>query len=320
MKATLGPQNQHWVPKFLLKNFCDTDGRVFCLDIETNNVTKPPPKNAASHAGFNDFEVDGQIVSYEERISRVESAAAPVLKRIAETASVAGLTADDRRHLADFMAVQSFRTEAFSKGMDPDLPRHQFGDHFAIAWRSAFLVSSEIASRHWAVMKIEHDDIFYLGDNPVVLQNTEKPEGEQQLGFDIKGIEAYLPVTPKCALYMPCRTVGEQIISGYQTAAIVTKLEGPSGGDSDDGKDDQLRLSEKIIRESTGLYRSLMGGTPYVAEPENVENLNYLQCMFSHRSIYSNRKDFAFARHVFARTPQYKETMKVHLAPLGSAL
>ena len=41
-------ENQHWVPKFLIKAFADTDGCVFSLNIQTDEVTKPPPKNAAS--------------------------------------------------------------------------------------------------------------------------------------------------------------------------------------------------------------------------------------------------------------------------------
>jgi hypothetical protein len=39
-------ENQHWVPKFLIRHFADKDGRVFCLDIHTNEVTKRPPRLA----------------------------------------------------------------------------------------------------------------------------------------------------------------------------------------------------------------------------------------------------------------------------------
>ena len=62
--------NQHWVPKFLIKNFADVDGRVFCLNIQTDEVTKPPPKYAASDVGFNDFHVNGQAVSYEDHLEK----------------------------------------------------------------------------------------------------------------------------------------------------------------------------------------------------------------------------------------------------------
>jgi hypothetical protein len=39
--STMSDENQHWVPKFLIKNFADSDGQVFCLDIHTDWVTNP---------------------------------------------------------------------------------------------------------------------------------------------------------------------------------------------------------------------------------------------------------------------------------------
>ena len=77
----MSDENQHWVPKLLLKKFADTDGRVFRLDIHSSEVTKPPPKKAASSPGFNNFDIEGQIVSFEDRLEKVETKAAPVLKR-----------------------------------------------------------------------------------------------------------------------------------------------------------------------------------------------------------------------------------------------
>src|SRR5271165_4577867 len=101
--------------------------------------------------------------------------------------------------MADFMATQSFRTEAFYKGFEGQTARQDFGPIFATLWRSAFWLSAEILRRHWAVMVIEHDDVFYLGDNPVVLQHSETPTLKAELGFDVKGVEALMPLTPNCA-------------------------------------------------------------------------------------------------------------------------
>ena len=70
----------HWVPKFLVKNFADNDGRMFHLNIQTDEVTKPPPKYAASEIGFNDFAINGQTVSYEDGLERIETAA-PILRK-----------------------------------------------------------------------------------------------------------------------------------------------------------------------------------------------------------------------------------------------
>ena len=42
-------------------------------------------------------------------------------------------------------------------------------------------------------------------------------------------------------------------------------------------------------------------------QPEHVENLNYLECSWARSAIYSNRRDFAFARRVFRENPHYRE-------------
>lgn len=317
---TMPNENQHWVPKFLVKNFADADGRVFCLNIQTDEITKPPPKHAASCAGFNDFVLDGETVSFEDRLEKIETSAAPILKQIVNSRSVAGLTDTQRNQVGDFIAAQSFRTEAFYKGLGHELPRQQFGPIFAELWRSAFLLSAEIIHRKWTVLAIEHDDVFYLGDHPVVLQHTENPSLDKELGFDIKGVEALLPLAPKCALYMPCASTSQEIISGYENAVMMPesiRLMELGGATISMDKGELLELSRSVIRNSHSLYQALTTGAPLVAAPENVENLNCLQCSWSHAAVYSNRQDFIFAKKVFRETPQYRSTIKVRLAMIG---
>ena len=67
-------------------------------------------------------------------------------------------------------------------------------------------------------MVIEHDDIFYLGDQPVVLQRTFDRKKGTDLGFDVQGVEAFMPLCPTCALYMPCRSVSDPLIESYEAA------------------------------------------------------------------------------------------------------
>ena len=188
------------------------------MNIQTDEVTKPPPKYAASEIGFNDFVVNGQTVSYEDRLEKIETAAAPILKDDHKIRVGCRLTAGQRQNVASFVAAQSFRTEAFYKGIGSGLLRKDFGPIFAELWRIAFMLSAEIMRRKWVPMVIEHDDVFYLGDHPVVLQHTETPASPQPLGFDIEGVEAFMPLSPKCALYMPCPSVSRVIIGGHEDA------------------------------------------------------------------------------------------------------
>lgn len=145
-------QNQHYIPKFLLKNFVDTDGRVFCFNTQTDKVTKPPPKHAGSRAGFNELLIRGEVISFEDRFQKIETSAAPVFRKIINSNSLAVLTNQERKHIANFVAAQSFRTEAFRQGL-VDIDKSKIGLIFEQLWRSAFIVSSEVetANSRWGL-------------------------------------------------------------------------------------------------------------------------------------------------------------------------
>src|SRR6266446_5177143 len=220
----MSDENQHWVPKFLIRNFADGDGRVFCLDIHMDRVTKPAPKNAASEQGFNDFTLDGEAITFEDKLEKIETKAAPILKRIISAKSLSHIGPEERQGVAEFMAAQSFRTKAFYEGLADKPNRQKFGRIFTQLWEGAFITAKEIAHRHWALMVIEDEEVFYLGDNPVVLQRTDNPKDGSSLGFDVKGVEAFLPLSPKCALYMPCRATSDDRIARYDAAMELHRI------------------------------------------------------------------------------------------------
>jgi hypothetical protein len=309
----MSDENQHWVPKFLIRNFADSDGRVFCLDINTDRVAKPPPKNAASEQGFNDFTLDGEAITFEDKLEKIETKAAPILKRIIGAKSLSGIGREERQRVAEFMAAQSFRTKAFYEGLADKPNRQEFGRTFTKLWESAFITANEIARRHWALMVIEDEEVFYLGDNPVVLQRTDTPKDGSSLGFDVKGVEAFMPLSPKCALYMPCRATSDDRIARYDAAMELHRvvrsaaLRGLPGGSS------ELQMAQLVMGRLHPLVTAFRTGVQLTARREYVENLNYLQCSWSHAAIYSNRRDFAFARRVFRENPPYRSVPKTSL-------
>jgi hypothetical protein len=312
----MGDENQHWVPKFLIKHFAD-GGRVYCHDIHTDEVTKPPPKHAASEQGFNDFQVDGKLISFEDKFEKLETKTAPVIKRIIEQRSLAALSPVDRKHLANFVAAQSIRTKAFYEGMGEKPARGDFATTFRYMWHSSPVIARELARRHWALMVVDDDDVFYLGDNPVVLQRTQNPKDGRELGFDVEGIEVFLPLSPKCALYMACRKISSEIIGRYEAAMSLHRtirsdvfLGAPGGGA-------ELQVAQDTIRRTHPLYQAFTRGLPLTSERANIENLNYLQCSWSFRWVYSNRNDFAFARRVFRENPQYRNIPRTSVIEIG---
>jgi hypothetical protein len=306
-------ENQHWIPRFLIRTFSDKDGRVFCFDKNTEEITKPPPKYVASAIDFYEFEIDGTAISFENKLALIEKRAAPVIRQIIDSCSFAKIDEVERGFLADFIAAQSFRTEAFYKGLEIDVERRSFGTIFAELWRSALVKSNEIGRRYWAVMVIEHNDVFYLGDQPIVLQFTEAPAQGGSIGIDVQGVEVFLPLSPKCALYMPCNSISHNIIAGYEAARQIHQRlrSAASQGCAPPGITwDALPVAQRVLRNSHALYESLTKGVPLVARPENVENLNYLQVAWAHSAIYSNQRNFSFAKRVLLESPQYRAPLK----------
>jgi hypothetical protein len=128
--------------------------------------------------------------------------------------------------------------------------------------------------------------------------------------LDLKGVEALMPLSPKCTLYMPCPSVSKEIIARHEAALSLHRkvrtavLSGMPGGTI------ELITAQDMIRRGNGLYQAFTTGQPIPAIAEHIENLNYLQCSWAHAAVYSNCKDFGFARHVFKNSPQYKSTPK----------
>jgi hypothetical protein len=119
---------------------------------------------------------------------------------------------------------------------------------------------------------------------------------------------------------MPCRSVGDQIVSGYENAVEMHKAlryAAMMGTKISDDDTKILHLAQRVLRNSYQLYRALTQGVPMVATSENVENLNYLQCAWASAAIYSNRSDFTFARRVFSENPQYRTLIKTSLETLS---
>ncbi|MGV1769377.1 DUF4238 domain-containing protein [Agrobacterium vitis] len=303
-------QNQHYVPKFLLKNFADIDGRVYRYNKSTDIVGKVPPKHAASIMNFYEFEIRGKKISFEDRFQNIETKAAPSFRKIALNNSVANLTESERSSIANFIAAQAFRTQAFLGNLKEQPNRTEIGETLERLWESTFITVDIIENRHWVLLKIEHDDILYLGDQPVVLQHTKDPAGVRCLGFDILGVEAFLPISPKLAIYLPCRSTTEEIISFYRNGTQILESLWKSGL----GMTIDAFTIQRDLRRAQHLYEAITTGKPAPCASESVLNLNYLQAAWSYQWLFSNKGDFTTAKMVLSESPQYRKAPETSLA------
>lgn len=103
---------QHYVPRFLLRNFgTGKKDKVHVFDKLTEKVFFPNVKNIAAESRFYDFEIEGQELTIEPGLSMVENFAKPIIKSILDADSLAHIRVDQRARLSIFLAIQFARTK-----------------------------------------------------------------------------------------------------------------------------------------------------------------------------------------------------------------
>jgi hypothetical protein len=316
-------ENQHWVPRFLIAKFADTDGRVFFLDVSTGTLGKRSPRRLASDYDFNNFVINGERVSYEDELEKIETRAAPAFSRIIKQMSTSGLSDAELRSISKFISIQMLRTKSFHVGLKGSGSRADFGSTFSHLWRSALIEARHIRSRPLIALFAPEGHSFYFSDHPVTLQHTESPSSRAPLGLDIDGVEIHMPLTPRISLYWPCARIADRFVSAYSTGEEMHRLIRRStlSGVSVPGLErvSLLDLQRRMAR-ITPMRNAIVLGSGVNAPQEVVENVNYLQCVWAHGAIFSYTSDFAFARRVFSENPQYRGVPQVGLLQKGVIL
>jgi Protein of unknown function (DUF4238) len=315
----MSAQNQHYVPDFLLKNFRDSDGKIFRFDKQTDEILKRPTSKSSSEKGFYEFNISGKSISFEKHFEKIETAAAPAIRQIIESRNSKTINSDQKYKLAEFITVQSFRTEAFQRGIDRNISRENFCKLLDMAWENRGLIVNNIMRRDFVLLENSTDQPFYIGDQPITFQHSENPKSENSLGFGVPGVEAYLPLTPNLALYLVCETTSRELVKGYLNAKqmhqnILTST--LSGGSYIFDNQMGLKLSQRIMKTAGPIYEAIKFGTPLNSVPENVENFNYLQVSWASSFVYSCKGDFEFAQRMLFETPNFRKFPKVKFAIL----
>jgi len=141
---------QHYVPQFLLRNFgTGKKDQINVFNKANDKTFVTNARNVAAESRFYDFKSGDMDVSVEPILSRIESAAKPVFKKIADASTLSSLNDDERLALAVFLAVQFVRTKASRAAFDDaanqlvDVLRTRFGASDEQVKESGFEFSDE---------------------------------------------------------------------------------------------------------------------------------------------------------------------------------
>ena len=300
---------QHYVPQFLLRNFGNgKKDQVWVYDKSSARAFPSNTKNVASESRFYDFEYQDQTISLEPWLARLEGSAQSVVRFILETDSVATLADEQKQILAAFLAVQLTRTKTFREEWDafPRMLREHFqrnGDEVApgsqaeeliqdlpandlkeqtarVTYKAPETYAAQFLNKDWVLAATTRKAPFLLSDNPLTRQNMIDRPNRGNLGLALPGIEIYFPLSPTRALAMWCPTLTETVHRG--ALALMSRT----------GSTARTPDPHGVI----GMSDALLSGAPVQYSPENVENFNSLQVIWSERHIFSSINDFQLAQ------------------------
>jgi hypothetical protein len=291
---------QHYVPQFLLRNFGrGKKDQLWVFDKSNGRSFFTNAKNVASESRFYDFEVDGETVSLEPVLTKIESAGKHVVERILDADSVGVLDENERAQLAVFCSIQMARTRNFREQWlsFPRMLREELGkrgeevaegsqveqliqdltENEVKAESGRFMLGApemfadHFLSKHWILAATDSKHPFLISDNPLTRQNMIERPLRGNLGLTVPGIEIYLPLSPTRALGMWCTSLTMPILE----------------------REEELRKAAPGYAEA--LAEAIRTGNPLSYAEENVENFNSLQIWHAERYVFSSKEEFALA-------------------------
>ena len=192
---------QHYVPQFLLRNFCTgKKPKLWAYDKSTAKSFETNIQNVAGERDFYKAEIGARILSLEEGLSAMESKTAAIIDRILAQRSIGNLSDDDRIQIAVFVAIQmqrvpnqrehlmamntGIRKALGDRDIDPDLLEGLADITPEEAKAMSLMMLAEpnelpvhILDKTWLLFGTDAATPFYISDNPVAMQNLVEPKG-----------------------------------------------------------------------------------------------------------------------------------------------
>jgi len=297
-------KKQHYVPQLLLRGFAQPGrDQIWVFDKSRGTSYSSAIRDTASENYFNEVSIGNYSISFENRLEFVESKAAPVIRKIIETEDISNMAPEDQASLLVFIATQMVRTNAGRSAMDQahDLLVEKLGGERSAAKAglqpkdkelqkltilrdlpdSINTFGKHLAAKLMILKRTGKNDRLIIGDDPIVRDNSQRStDAFGTVGIANKGVEIYLPLTPKLAFGLICPSV-LQIIEMVRTS----------------------RSTFASLEADRYLY-SITTGSPFLMAPPNVLRLNSMQIANATRFVMSDVNDFSLAKRMIKDRPE----------------
>lgn len=333
-KRDQGAQTHHYVPKFLLRNFCtDQDKEQVSVFAKSDCRTfQTSIDNIMAERRFNDFLVDEEFyASYEPAITSLEDIILPRYKRVLDYRRLHH-TSEEKAELGLLVAFQLIRTrsqrnwflqmekhlaeKAESMGARPEDIKdfHPFTDGSLTIQHNQFIKNTLpryariIADKNFVLLAAPEGQAFYLGDNPVALHNsTPSPSPLYgNVGIGMPGIEIYLPLSSDLLLAAWCPSIAEKSrssISEFNRLLATFMLSPAAWNHHDAEKKSMLDQARTQHLEVINRIDAIESGTPVLLTNENMDFHNSMTLSFARQFVVCRDGDFDIARRWMKENP-----------------
>ncbi|OMI05524.1 hypothetical protein BSN85_24850 [Bradyrhizobium brasilense] len=340
-------QNQHYVPKFILRQFCaNSDAeRVAVYDKQSDKTFVTSIRNVMAENRFNDFLFDDDwIVSFEPIACAAEDRVLPTYKKLLESRRLDN-SPQEKAALAFLIAFQFLRTKGNRdhwqqieelivakveqgggrmqdvKGWEDWQPATENSlkrDHLLSIRKSIGEFAQIIGTKDFVLAEPAERRSFYLGDNPVCLHNMQKFGPYGNLGLAVTGIEIYMPLASDLLLCAWCPSILSTIRAEYETGARErqTKAVGQvmAGRMTAQEMKEMMERSEAMERPVASLLSAAAEGRPVSSNAAIMDYYNSMQTAFASRYIVCQQADFALARSFCREHPEAKRGRRMSAA------
>lgn len=343
----MAAQNQHYVPKFVLRQFLadEANERVNVYDKHEDRSFVTSIKNIMAERRFNEFVFDDDyIASFEPIACGAENQVLPPYREVVEQRRLSDAP-EQKAALAIFLAFQFLRTKANRDqwlAMEEEVIKLVEGsggrmqdmqgwedwqpatedslkrEHLTSIHHRIGEVSQIIATKDLLLMEAAPGTSFYLGDHPVVLANSRDFEPYGNIGLAVEGIEIYMPLSADLLLCAWCPSLLGDIREGLLNAK--RELEADALARLMRGELDAVGMREALEEFATKtqpqeeLLTLAAEGQPIDSTPDNMDYYNSLQTSWAYRYVISRDGDFELARRVNRENPHLKRGRRMKAA------
>lgn len=326
---------QHYVPKMLLRGFAQNQGgdnwQIGVFDKLASRRFSTNIRNVAAESGFYEGSIDNQEFSGEELFSKIEGKATPVFERIKAQNSLSALSQDERSHLALFVATQFLRSKTAREQLK-EFNTH-IGDHIrrmghdpaqaegfkafesddeiklhslTFLGKTAVDISKLLLGKNLSLFITSEKLPFWVGDNPVTLHNNNDFRPYGNLGFGVRGIEIYLPISSTQVLGMLCPSIlaehqdtykkGKSTLANLSVLSVLNMSQNPMV------LGQQRRLAEEALARIEQAIKDFTSDRPLECTSDNVDFFNALQARSAERFIMAKSTTFDDVEKMLANT------------------